>query len=111
MLYVHNLMVGSLSILMYWRRFNDFLLLQAVLALFAANQTSGIVVNIGFHVTTVAPGKQFGKALLICEPLGSFLNHLYFIPILEVLISRLPFACHVGHVKCETSFQQQTVQH
>ncbi|KAG0588974.1 hypothetical protein KC19_2G282100 [Ceratodon purpureus] len=28
---------------------------QAVLALFASNQTSGIVVNIGFHVTTVAP--------------------------------------------------------
>ncbi|PNX97812.1 actin-related protein 8-like, partial [Trifolium pratense] len=28
---------------------------QATLALFAANQTSGIVVNIGFQVTSVVP--------------------------------------------------------
>ncbi len=44
-------------------------LLQAVLALFAAHQTSGIVVNIGFHFTTVAPGKQFWKARLVFHSL------------------------------------------
>jgi actin-related protein 8 len=38
---------------------------QAVLALLAANLTSGIVVNIGFHVTTVAPGKKLYKLLFI----------------------------------------------
>ena len=53
---------------------------QVVLALFAANQTLGIVVNIGFHVTTVAPGKQFGEALLASLFLGSFQNYLFFIP-------------------------------
>lgn len=31
---------------------------QAVLALYAARRTSGIVVNIGFNVTSVVPGKS-----------------------------------------------------
>ena len=30
---------------------------QAVLALYAARRTSGIVVNIGFHVTSVVPSE------------------------------------------------------
>lgn len=33
---------------------------QAVLALYAARRTSGIVVNIGFHVTSIVPSKFMG---------------------------------------------------
>uniref|UniRef100_A0A453DC42 Actin-related protein 8 n=1 Tax=Aegilops tauschii subsp. strangulata TaxID=200361 RepID=A0A453DC42_AEGTS len=62
---------------------------QALLALYAARRTSGIVVNIGFNVTSVVPSKFWCKVRL-SRPSYCFLQYLMYLLLRSVNMADIP---------------------
>lgn len=69
--------------------------MQATLALYAARRTSAIVVNIGFHVTSVLPSKLLDLVFLIFLSGSVRLNVFSFKAALRCLHKSVILFCRI----------------